>query len=96
VQSTGGPFWDPVVEEWRQGLVELPRAGNRLLLLVPKGIVRLRMDYDADEYYDDYIIPSLRDEEIQAGSSLVSVLKNGNTRKWSDTRAKLSAVGAEP
>ena len=76
----GGPFWDPAAEEWRQGLVELPRAGKRLLLLVPKGIVRLRMDYDADEYYDDYIIPFLRDEEIQAGSSLVSVLKNGNTR----------------
>jgi len=78
----GGPFWDPEAEVWRQVLVELPkRAGNRPLLLVPKAIVRLRMDYDADEYYDDYIIPLLRDEEIQAGSSLVEVLKNGKTKR---------------
>ncbi len=76
----GGPFWDPEAEAWRQELVELPRAGARPLLLVPKAIVRLRMDYDADEYYDDYIIPYLRDEEIAAGSSLVEVLKNGKTR----------------
>lgn len=76
----GGPFWDPETETWRQDLVELPRAGGGPLLLVPKSIVRLRMDYDADEYYDDYIIPYLRDEEIAAGSSLVEVLKNGKTR----------------
>jgi hypothetical protein len=77
----GGPFWDPAAEDWRRELVELPKgAGHRPLLLVPKTIVRLRMDYDADEYYDDYIIPLLRDQEIDAGSSLVHVLKNGKTR----------------
>jgi hypothetical protein len=76
----GGPFWDPETETWRQDLVELPRAGGPPLLLVPKCIVRLRMDYDADEYYDHYIIPYLRDEEIDAGSSLVQVLKNGKPR----------------
>lgn len=74
-----------MVEEWRQGLVELPRAGKPLLLLVPKGIVRLRMDYDADEYYDDYIIPFLRDEEIQGRvvtglkSSRMAIPGNGAT-----------------
>jgi hypothetical protein len=77
----GGPFWDPAAESWRRELVELPKAaGHRPLLLVPKAIVRLRMDYDPDEYYDDYIIPLLRDQEIDAGSSLVHVLKNGKTR----------------
>lgn len=71
----GGPFWDPGAEEWYQDLVALPRAGRRPLLLVPKIIVRKKMDYDPDEYYDHYIIPLLREEEIEAGSSLVTTIK---------------------
>jgi hypothetical protein len=71
----GGPFWDPGAEQWYQDLVALPVADKRPLLLVPKVIVRKSMDYDADEYYDHYIIPFLRDEEIEAGSSLVTTIK---------------------
>lgn len=75
----GGPFWDPGKRDWYQELVRLPKPGHPLLL-VPKAIVRLRLDYDADEYFDDYIIPFMREEEIGRGSSLVHVLKNGNPR----------------
>lgn len=72
----GGPFWDPGVETWYQALVPLPvPAAGRPLVLVPKVIVRKRMDYDADEYFSGYIIPLLREIEIDARSSLVHTLK---------------------
>jgi hypothetical protein len=71
----GGPFWDPGTEQWYQDFVTLPVANKKPLLLVPKVIVRKKMDYDPDEYYDNYIIPLLREEEIEAGSSLVTTIK---------------------
>jgi hypothetical protein len=46
-----GPMWDPGAGRWIADFVELPVADGRRLLLVPKAIVRKRMDYDADEYF---------------------------------------------
>lgn len=75
-----GPLWDPAEKNWYSEFVRLPVAENRKLLLVPKVIVRRRMDYDQDEYYRDYILEFLTEEEIKSGSSLVQLLKNGRTR----------------
>ena len=72
-----GPMWDPEAEDWQQLHVQVPRPA-RPLVLVPKALVRTRMDYD--EYYSDYLIPFLIDAEIEAGSSLVRVLKDGRQR----------------
>lgn len=70
-----GPIWDPVTEEWSQGYATLPWVGRHALLLVPKVIVRRKMDFEADDYYDRYIIPFLQEEEIRAGTELVRLLK---------------------
>lgn len=74
-----GPFWNTEREAWDQTLVSAPKPG-RPLLLVPKSIVRTRLDYDHDEYYRDYLIPFLREAEIDAGSSLVETLRDGRVR----------------
>lgn len=71
----GGPFWDPGAEQWYQDFVALPIIERKPLLLVPKVVVRKSMDYDADEYYNNYIIPLLREEEIEANSALVYTIK---------------------
>lgn len=71
----GGPLWDPGAEDWFQRFETLPVIGRKPLLLVPKVIVRKKMDYDADEYYDHYIIPLLRELEIEAKSDLVRMIK---------------------
>jgi hypothetical protein len=71
----GGPIWDPGAEDWFQRFESLPVIGRKPLLLVPKVIVRMRMDYDADEYYDHYIIPLMRELEIEANSDLVRIIK---------------------
>ena len=78
-EVASGPMWNPEKREWFSELVPLPVAGRKLLL-VPKAIVRKQMDYDADEYYDDYILEYLREEELSAKSELVRLLKDGRTR----------------
>jgi hypothetical protein len=75
-----GPLWDPAAAAWFNQYVELPVVGDKRLLLVPKVIVRKRMDYDPDEYYRHYILEHLRNAEIAAGSELVRLLKSGKNK----------------
>jgi hypothetical protein len=76
-----GPLWNPTRKDWEQGeLVPLPRTKSGRILLTPKSIVRRRMEYDAKEYYSDFIIPFLEQEEIRSGTSLVRVLKKRRTK----------------
>jgi len=75
VDVYAGPVWDPATEEWTQGFATLPWVGRHALLLVPKVIVRRKMDFEADDYYDKHIVPFLQEEEIRAGTELVRLLK---------------------
>ena len=77
-QVASGPVWDPAGASWEEGFVELPAPEHRKLLLVPKALVRSRMDFSKDEYYGDYLIPLLQDEELsKPGGELVEMLKRG-------------------
>ncbi len=73
-----GPLWDPENKRWFDELVELPipHEGKKLLL-VPKVIVRKKMTYNTDDYFTNYLLPFLREYELQAGSALVRVLRDG-------------------
>jgi len=75
-----GPLWDPGEKAWHSMYVRLPTIEGRRLMLVPKGIVRKRMDYDPDEYFRHYILEALRAEELNANSGLVQLLKKGGRR----------------
>lgn len=50
------------------------------LLLVPKVIVRTKMDYDVEEYYRDYLLEHLKGVELRANSELVRLLRDGRSR----------------
>jgi hypothetical protein len=76
-QVGSGPLWDPTKQEWYSEFVSLPVAAGRRLLLVPKVIVRRRMDYDAEEYYRHYLLEYLREVELDANSELVHLLRDG-------------------
>lgn len=81
-QVWSGPLWNPSEKRWDEGgFVRLPAPKGSRLLLVPKAIVRRQMEYDADDYYGDFIIPFLEQEEIRAGTSLVRTLKS-RPQKW--------------
>ena len=69
-----GPMWDPDVEEWFEDYVDLPIVDNKRLLLVPKSIVRRRMEFDVDEYYGHFILPTLQARELEAATALVQLV----------------------
>jgi hypothetical protein len=79
-QVDSGPMWNPLVREWHSELVALPVTKWGKLLLVPKVIVRRRMDYDVDEYYRHYLLQYLREIELSANTELVHLLRDGRQR----------------
>lgn len=75
-----GALWNPIRKEWFSEYVQLPLTRTGKLLLVPKVIVRAKMDYDVDEYYRHYILEHLQEFELAANTELVQLLKNGGRR----------------
>jgi hypothetical protein len=72
-----GPIWNPNTKEWNQEFVKLPVINNKRILLVPKVIVRRRIEYDQGEYYRHYLLEYLKEVEISANTALVKLLKDG-------------------
>jgi hypothetical protein len=80
-QQHSGPYWDADNKYWDQGIVDLPRAGDNKLILVPKSIVRADLTVDKGKYFRGYLRPYFEQMELEkASSDLVRVLKN-KTRK---------------
>ncbi|APV44986.1 hypothetical protein Dform_01665 [Dehalogenimonas formicexedens] len=95
LQEVGsGPIWDETKKEFTTIHVLQPVANNKKLLFVPKSIVRVRMDYNPDEYYRDYLLQHLRGIELGTPSSeLVTLLKNGEKRVFSKDLVKKYGQG---
>lgn len=76
-----GPLWDPLRHEWNDSEFHpLPITPSGRLLLLPKAIVRRKLEYSQEEYYRDYIVEYLRESEIAANGELVQLLKDGTPR----------------
>jgi hypothetical protein len=75
-----GPIWDVELKDWRSDYVSLPTTKYGKLILVPKAIVRKRMDYDENEYFQNYILEYLREMELSANTELVHLLRSGGKR----------------
>lgn len=75
-----GPLWNPARKEWYSTYVPLPMTLYGKLLLVPKVIVRRRMDYDTEEYYRHYLLEELYEAEMNSNTALVYLLRDGTKR----------------
>ena len=75
-----GPMWNSQTHEWYNELVKLPTISRRRLLLVPKIIMRKKMEYDDGEYYQHYILNYLQGQELSSNSELVQLLKDKTAR----------------
>jgi hypothetical protein len=88
-----GRIWDGGTRRWTQGYTALPVTDYGRLLLVPKAIVRRSPSFDPGDYYENYILPFLADQEMSAPSGLVQVLKNGRRRVTKKSLRKRYGVG---
>jgi len=83
-----GPMWDPKTTRWYNQFVNLPIPDGKRLLLIPKYLVRRRLNYDVNEYYSQYLLESLRQEELSSlNSDLVKLVKSRNA--WHVTKKSL-------
>src|ERR1700722_3228419 len=75
-----GPLWDQGQAMWHSRFESLPMTGEDKLLLVPKAIVRKKLNYDRSEYFNNYLLTTLQDVELSSGGELVQLLRNGRRR----------------
>jgi hypothetical protein len=75
-QVSSGPLWNPETLDLSTQMVQQPVVEGRRLLLVPKAIVRIHMDYDPNKYYRLYLLEHLREYELSSNTELVKLLKN--------------------
>lgn len=83
-----GPLWDSRHQEWCADFVALPVTEEGKLLLVPKAIVRRKLDYNSSDYLNHYLLTYIQDAELAAGSQLVRLLKSGARRPPTKTSLK--------
>jgi len=76
-QVSLSPYFDAAQSRWISSYWNLPVAGARPLLLVPKAIARFDPAYDHQRYYRNFVLEYLQAENLEAHSSLVHTLKNG-------------------
>jgi len=74
--------FDPNQQIWVARYAELPAWRQNPILLVPKAIVRSNPAYDYQRYYRQSVLPFLQAEHIDARSSLVRTLRNGEFRVY--------------
>jgi hypothetical protein len=79
-QVASGPLWNPRDHAWTQRYEELPVAGNGKVLLVPKAIVRKKLHFRPEDYFQHYILEFLIEQEISSNTELVYLLKDGSPR----------------
>ena len=75
-----GPVWNMQTKTWDNDFVSLPMPNNEKLLLIPKSIIRLNMDYNISTYYRHYVLEQLINEEKEKNSNLVHILKSGKRK----------------
>lgn len=74
-----GPMWDPA-GHWFNHYQDLPRTQEGRLLLVPKVIVRAIPQYNPSDYFNNYVLESLAEDEIANRTELVYLLKDRTPR----------------
>ncbi len=72
------PLWNTVDNKWETRPVLQPVVNDTRLMLVPKALVRRSITYQADNYYNLYLLEKIQDEHVAQG--FVRLLKDGTVR----------------
>jgi hypothetical protein len=79
-QVNSGLYWNYEGKSWESRYANLPVYRSGRIILVPKIAVRVRLIPDYEEYYSKFVLNFLGAEHLSANDSLVTLLKNGNTK----------------
>jgi hypothetical protein len=74
-------IWNSTRGVWESEHCELPILDGAPLLLVPKFSVRRQMTLNSQEFYSDFVLDYLEQEEIRRGSALVQTIKSSGRKK---------------
>jgi hypothetical protein len=80
-QVDSGPLWNPIQKAWETEFVQLPVPDGGKLLLVPKVIVRINLEYDVQKYFRHYILEHLKGVEEAAHTALVRTIKKTGEKR---------------
>jgi hypothetical protein len=73
-----GALWNRESGEWENRATKMLYPQSRPLILVPRAVVRWKLDFDPGEYYRYHVLRFLRDRELAKGNSpLATVIKTG-------------------
>jgi hypothetical protein len=75
-----GRIWDSNIGVWREKYTMLPVVNGMKVILVPRNFVRRNLAINSQDYLNKHVLEYLQAEHLQAGTSLVEVLKNGVRR----------------
>ena len=82
-------IWDPTQLQWIPKVANLPVYEGDYLLLTPKYSVRRNLLLNSQEYYSHHVVNFLRDQELNAASGLVRLLRDGTPHIFKkDVKAK--------
>lgn len=74
-------IWNSERTQWTSAHCKLPVVDGAPLLFVPKFAVRRQMTLTSQEFYSDFVLDYLEQEEIGRGSPLVQTIKSSGRRK---------------
>lgn len=77
VTSFTNTIWDEVNHKWIKKDYKLPSINGKKIILVPKSIVTDKLILSYDNFYNNEMLEHYKNQEINAGTSIVMVLKNG-------------------
>jgi len=84
-QVASGLYWDAESSKWRNRYAKLPVYDGSRIILIPKAAVRVHLTTDYQYYYKHFVLEYLQAEHLNAGTSLVEVLKNGKRKVYKKT-----------
>jgi len=72
-----GFYWSRQNMRWEQELDNMLVINNRVILLVPKGVVSFSKKYTAEQYYNKFVLEFMQNEHLAMNTALVQERKNG-------------------
>ena len=77
-----GLYWNHEAKSWESRYANLPIYKGNRIILVPKLAVRVRLIPDHEDFYNKFVLDYLSAEHLNANDSLVTLLKNGDSKVY--------------